>query len=214
MSGKDDAIHPLPTTGTDVDVEEPTDGRVRRATRSRQLVVETFLDLLIEGEPQPTAQQVSTRSGVSMRSIFRLFDDVEAMHTAAIATQISRIRHLLVELSPDGPLDGRIAALVDSRAEIFEAISPVRRMAVRLAPTSRPIRTDLDRSNDYFRSQLEHTLSSELSATSGRTRRELLDALDVVTSWETWERLRTAQDLSVAQATQLVIGLVARTLRG
>lgn len=196
------------------DADEPTDGRVRRATRSRQLVVETFLDLLNEGEPQPTAQQVATRSGVSMRSIFRLFDDVEAMHTAAIATQISRVRHLLVELPGEGPLDGRIAALVDSRAETFEAISPVRRMAVRLAPTSRPIRADLDRANAYFRNQLEQVLGPELSAGPTRRRRERLDALDVVTSWETWERLRTAQDCSVRDAKRIVTGLVERTLAG
>ena len=211
MSGIDGGADASALTSA-ADPEEPTDGRVRRATRSRQLVVETFLDLLNEGEPQPTAQQVATRSGVSMRSIFRLFDDVEAMHTAAIATQISRVRHLLVELPCEGPLDDRIAALVDSRAEIFEAISPVRRMAVRLAPTSRPIRTDLDRANAYFRTQVEQVFGPELSADPTRRWRDRIDALDVVTSWETWERLRTAQDRSVRDATRIVTGLVERTL--
>jgi AcrR family transcriptional regulator len=213
MSGTDGGADALALTSA-ADPAEPTDGRVRRATRSRQLVVETFLDLLDEGEPQPTAQQVATRSGVSMRSIFRLFDDVEAMHTAAIATQISRVRHLLVELPHEGPLDGRIAALVASRAESFEVISPVRRMAVRLAPTSRPIRTDLDRANVYFRTQVEGVFAPELSTEPARRRRDRVDALDVVTSWETWERLRTVQHRSVREATRIVTGLVERTLAG
>lgn len=184
------------------------DGRLLRAVRTRQLVVETFLDLLGEGEPQPTAQQVSDRAGVSMRSIFRLFEDVEALHSAAIATQIDRVSDLVMDLDRDGPLDRRVKALVDSRAKLFDAISPVRRMAVRLAPTSRPIRADLQLANEFFRVQVAEVFDRELSVLPASRRSEVLEAIDVVTSWETWERLRGTQGVPERRARRVVTSLV------
>lgn len=188
------------------------DGRLLRAVRSRQLVVETFLDLLGEGEPQPTAQQVSDRSGVSMRSIFRLFDDVEALHAAAIATQLDRVADLIVALDCDGPLERRVRALVDSRAKLFDAISPVRRMAVRLAPTSRPIRADLQMANRFFRVQVAELFDPELSTLPVARRGDVLDTLDSVTSWETWERLRSIQEVPERRARRIVADLVQQVL--
>jgi TetR/AcrR family transcriptional regulator of autoinduction and epiphytic fitness len=191
---------------------EQGDGRARRATRTRQLVVETFLDLLEEGEPQPTAQQVSDRSGVSMRSIFRLFDDVEALHAAAITTQIDRVTPLLVQLDGIGPLDRRVKMVVDSRSTLFEAISPVRRMAVRLAPTSRPIRGDLVLANRFLREQIAEVFEPELSAMTAAGRRDAIEMLDAVTSWETWERLRSVQGTPERTTRRIIAGLVRAIL--
>lgn len=188
------------------------DGRTQRAVRTRRLVVEAVLDLVGEGVPQPTAQQIADRSGVSMRSIFRLFDDVEALHAAAIDAQLRRVAHLLVTPDSEAPRQQRIDELVRGRAELFEAIAPVRRMSIRLAPTSRPIREDLARADRYFRRQLEAVFSEELQRSRGDDRRALLDALDAVTSWEMWERLRGTQQVPVRRARTLVSGLVADAL--
>jgi AcrR family transcriptional regulator len=200
----------LPSRGDETWV----DGRSQRAARTRQLVVETFLDLLDEGVVQPTAQQVSDRCGVSMRSIFRLFDDVEALHSAAIATQIHRVSPLLVSLDAAGPLERRVRSLVDSRAHLFEAISPVRRMAVRLATTSRPIRADLDLANDFFRSQVAELFDVELVSLSRARRAEVLDTLDALASWESWERLRRVQGVPERRARRIVAGMVRAVLAG
>ena len=70
------------------------DGRRARRHRSRDLAVDALLDLLNEGVVRPTAQQVAERSGVSLRSIFRIFDDVESLNAAACARQVTRVRHL------------------------------------------------------------------------------------------------------------------------
>ena len=193
---------------------EVRDGRALRATRTRQLVVESFLDLLEEGEPQPTAQQVSDRSGVSMRSIFRLFDDVEALHTAAIATQVDRVLPLLVPLDVAGSFDRRLKLFLESRAVLFEAISPVRRMAVRLAPTSRPIRRDLGIANDLLRAQVLEMFEIELSVLAPAPRRDAVEMLDAWTSWETWERLRTVQGIPERRSRRIVSAMVRSVLDG
>lgn len=183
-----------------------------RTTRTRQLVVETFLDLLDEGEPQPTAQMVSDRSGVSMRSIFRIFADVDAMHSASIATVIDRVTHLLIDLDPSGPIEARTKRLVDNRAKFYEAITPVRRMEVRLAPNSKPIQADLKLANAFFRAQVADLFTSELAATAAPRRADLLDALDMTTSWETWDRLRGIQHVPERRARRIVSDMVNQAL--
>ncbi len=178
------------------------DGRAQRRERSRTAVVDAILDLLVEGHPRPTAQQVSERSGVSMRTIFRLFDDMTSLHHVAIERQAERLMALIVPLSHTGPVAERIDALVASRATVYEAITPVRRAAVRLSATSPPIANELARAAEGFRAQVASTLRREL-ADAGPA---VLEAVDLVTSWEAWERLRTIQGLSVPEAVQVVTG--------
>ena len=178
------------------------DGRHLRRQRSQDAVIDAILDLLSEGHPQPTAALVSARSGVSMRSIFRLFDDMEALHRAAIAHQGERVAAMLVALPTTGPRSARVAAVVGNRTEIFEAIAPVRRLAVRLAPDSPTIRAELARAGHLFRGQVADVFAPELAVAADAG--VLLDALDVATCWESWERLRVGQGLDVRAAAAAV----------
>src|SRR6187455_73367 len=107
--------------------EPPEDGRRARRHRSRDLAVDAYLDLLTEGVLRPTAQQVAERSEVSLRSIFRIFDDVESMYAAAAARQLSRVRYLFVDVVAIGPLRARIDEVVGINARLYEQIAPVRR---------------------------------------------------------------------------------------
>jgi AcrR family transcriptional regulator len=184
------------------------DGRVQRRVRNREAVVDAILDLLVEGNEQPTAALVAERSGVSMRSIFRLFDDMASLHRAAIARQAERVASMLTPLPDEGPAAARLAALVRNRAEVFEAISPVRRLAVRLASGSAPVAGELVRSAAVFRDQVEGLFRTELAGAD----RTLLDALDLATSWESWERLRATQGLDVDEAAAVVTATVSSLL--
>ena len=58
------------------------DGRRMRSKRSRAAIVEAALDLIREGTLVPTAQQISDRAGVGMRTFFRHFEDMEALFAA------------------------------------------------------------------------------------------------------------------------------------
>ena len=97
----------------------PEDGRHARRYRSRDLAVDALLDLLGEGVLRPTAQQVAERSGMSLRSIFRIFDDVETLNASASARQFTRIRHLFVDVMPSGPLAGRVGLVVGLNSRLY-----------------------------------------------------------------------------------------------
>jgi IclR helix-turn-helix domain len=59
------------------------DGRARRRLHSYERAVDALLDLLEAGNPAPTAQEIAARSGISVRTVFRLTEDIETLHAAA-----------------------------------------------------------------------------------------------------------------------------------
>ena len=102
------------------------DGRRLRRDRNRDAVVQALLALYREGNLDPSADEIATRSGVSARSVFRYFDDVEDLANAAITHQLMDVAHLLpLTCPPDRPLAERIAAVAQQRAALYEAIFPV-----------------------------------------------------------------------------------------
>jgi TetR/AcrR family transcriptional regulator, regulator of autoinduction and epiphytic fitness len=191
------------------EVVATTDGRSLRRVRSYEAVVEAILDLLVEGKVRPTAKAVAERSGVSLRTVFRLFDDVETLNAAALARQSERVAPLLVDPPATGSVDDRIAALVAQRSSYFEAITGTRRHALRLAPTSPTIARGLAQNRRFLRRQVGRLFAPEVAA-AGEGTDELLDALAVAAGWETWEALRAGHELSADAAGQVM----ARLLRG
>jgi TetR/AcrR family transcriptional regulator of autoinduction and epiphytic fitness len=189
-----------------------TDGRILRAERTRRAVVEALLDLVGEGELHPTARQVSDRSGVSMRSIFRLFEDVDALHAAGNAAHLERVAHLFEPPEASGPVAARTAALVAQRTRLYETITPVRRVAVNLARRSPPIAAELARANAILRDQLATQYAPELATLPAGPRSEAVEALDAATSWDMWDRLRTTQGLGVDEAGRVVTTMVLAVL--
>lgn len=194
------------------DASQATDGRARRRVRSSEAVAQAALDVLREGDVQLTAQAVSERSGVSIRSVFRLFQDMDALHAVAIERQSEHVKGLIVDLDANAPLADRIDALVANRAEIYEYIAPVRRHAIRMAPTSTPIREGLHQANRVFGRQVRQLFAADLQAPQAPG--TLAEAVDAATSWETWDRLRSAQGLSVSKARQTMALMLHAILTG
>lgn len=187
--------------------EVPEDGRRARRHRSRDLAVDALLDLLADGVVQPTAQQVAERSGVSLRSIFRIFDDVESLHAAAATRQLARVRHLFVDVAASGTLAERVDEIVAISSRLYESVAPIRRAAVRTAPTSAPLREHLARVRRWLRTEIDRALEPELTAGSGPATAALAE---VLLSFEAWDQLRSAQGLSATQASETVrAGLLA-----
>ncbi len=185
------------------------DGRRARRHRSRDLAVDGLLDLLGEGVLRPTAQQVAERSGVSLRSIFRIFDDVESLNAAAAARQLSRIRHLFVDVMPTGSLAERVGQVVAINGRLYESIAPIRRAALRAAPESPALREQLARARGWVRGEVERVFAPELATAA----RDTTAAVELALSFEAWDQLRSAQGVSLTRATDTVTQMVTVLLR-
>jgi AcrR family transcriptional regulator len=166
------------------------DGRRRRARRSREGVIAAILDLVREGHERPTTAEIAERSGVSVRSVFRHFDDVESLYAEALAVHGAQIAHLY-DLPPlPDPLHERIDALVLHRIRLFESTAPVRRMAERLRNRSPVIGESLETSRVVLRGQVEQAFSAALDRSGDDAPcAARLDALEVALSWYTWDAL-------------------------
>ena len=176
--------------------ESTIDGRRARRHRSRDLAVDALLDLLDEGVVRPTAQQVAERSGVSLRSIFRIFDDVESLNAAACARQVTRVRHLFVDVPAEGTLDTRIDQVVAINGRLYESIAPVRRAALRTAPESVGGRRTRWPALAVGCGPRSSGSSPRSSPPRGR---DTVNALELALSFEAWDQLRSAQGLSSAR---------------
>ena len=107
------------------------------------------------------------------------------------------------------PLIGSAATvdeLVEQRAAFYEAVTPVRRAALLSIHDSPAIARNLARLDRLLRRQLEATFPALTS--------DAHDALELVTSWDAWNRLRTAQGCSVARARRVVTDVVRNLTEG
>ena len=199
---------------TSLAAADPEDGRTRRRLNSYERAVDAFLDLVEEGNDAPTAQQIADRSGISVRTVFRVTEDIESLHAAGILRQMERTAHLYVTLPSSGPLTNRLRELVKNRVEVFEAIAPVRRFADRIAASSASIAEGLELHHLVLRTQVAEVFERELKEKPRHRRATALDAIDVAASWETWEVLRRGKGLSVTSAARVMEVLIAGAVRG
>lgn len=181
---------------------EVQDGRVQRGARNRELILDALFTLVASGDLQPTAEEVAQQAGVGTRTVFRHFDDMESLYAEMSARIELEIRPLLGGELPDGDLGARVAALVDQRALIFERISPFLLSAQSLRHDSRFLAESHARFCRILRADLEKAFMPELEKARGQL--PLLDGLDLVASFEAWNRLRNDQGLGRARAGRVV----------
>jgi AcrR family transcriptional regulator len=186
-----------------------TDGRLRRSERSREVIVEAMLELVGEGVLEPTAEQVAERAEVGLRSVFRHFSDMEGLYAAMDARLQARVVPLLDAEPPTGALAERVGRLVAQRAEVFEAIGPYKRAEILKRWRSEFLRSRHAGMVRRLRADLRRWLPEIAEAPD-----ELADALELATSFEAWNRLRSEQRLGRSRAAAAVEHSVLALLRG
>jgi AcrR family transcriptional regulator len=188
-----------------VALEEPArDGRVARGQRTRRNVAEALMELLRDGDPDPTAKAVARRAGVSLRLVFHHFADMDDLYQFVAALQLRRQWADMPQLSAKLSLSTRIERTVAHRAALFEVDSEVRHALVCRAPTSDAVRRAVTAGDNLFLEDLRSTFAPELSGLPESTRAEYLGAMDTGTSWEAWERLRTTSGIAVRGARRVM----------
>ena len=187
------------------------DGRNLRAEKNRELVAEAFLKLLVDGESNPTAQMISERSGVSTSTLFRLYEDLEALHVAVFTERVQKARESYVDVPVQLPLNERVKQLVKLRSSYYEKIGNVRRYAVARRSVSKVVDRLLRMNEKRLYSQIQRLFAAEMSGLE-QASDDVLLGIDNITSWETWDRLRTVQKLSVKRAKAVVETTLMRLL--
>ena len=182
-----------------------TDGRVARGQRTRRNVAEALIELLREGDPEPTARAVAQRAGVSLRLVFHHFAEMDDLYHYVAALVLRRQWAGMPRISGKVALATRLDRTVAHRAALYEDIAPVRRALMRRVATAPGVSDAIAASDGLLLEGLKGTFAPELEALPEGLRAVQLDALDTASSWEAWDRLRTASRLPVRGAKRVVI---------
>lgn len=199
---------------TDLDeTAEPVDGRVARRQRNVDSVVDVVIEMFGEESLFPTIEQAATRSGLSLRSLYRYFADPGELHQAAIR----RSRATGVELSRlhdigGGPFARRLEDFVGMRLRLYEATGPVYRATVANAAKVPALRDELAKNRNDMREQFERQFAPELAACKPADRHAVIAAGDLLTQLDSIDLFRRHRQLSVAETESVLVSALQRLL--
>lgn len=185
------------------------DGRRARGLRTRASIIDSLLELVAEGDLSPTAQRIADRAGVSVRSVYQHFNDVEGLFTGAAERARERAAELRVAVDPSLPLNDRIDEFVAARTAVLEELMPFVQAARLIEPASDVMRKHRVKLEKDAREEASRVFAPELAKVPAGARRQLTSALDLLTNWSAWEHLRES-NTSVRAGRQIMhSGLVA-----
>ena len=187
-------------------------GRRQRSERTRQTIVEAYLALLRDSPHIPTAAQIAERAGYSIRSIFERFPDLHALRVAATdhAFAVGNAQAAPRDLGGDRPT--RMRSQVETRAHTCEQWLPLWRALNANQGDSVELRTRVRVGREMIMKRLELMYQPELATLSEVDRKRTLVALESLTDFESWGRMRELYGLSFEQACGLWIRVIDRLL--
>lgn len=187
--------------------DPPPDGRRLRSERSRAAIVSALLELIREGEVRPSAASVAARAGVTARTLFNQFGDMESLMAIAATAQQDRVLGLLPRydeaVQAGSSLEERLSVLCDQLAVLLEDTMHVRWTAVTYAPILTPeplLKQAIDEVRALLRCRVAEFLDEEIAVIGPVAAERLLDALDTVHDPMVWRLRRFQQGLDPEQA--------------
>jgi AcrR family transcriptional regulator len=189
-----------------------SDGRTQRGERTRQALIKAYLDLLRETQKPPTAPLIARRAGCSIRTVFNNFSDLLTLSLAAADYAFEQALVQAGVPNADADLHIRLKSQVESRAALCERWLPLWRALVRYQSESKKLANRIKRIRAAMVERLELVYRPELSALPDAERTQLLLALDILTDFESWGRLRESHGLSIEAARKVWMSAVERML--
>jgi AcrR family transcriptional regulator len=185
------------------------DGRRARSAKTREAIVDAFIALLDAGDIKPTAAAIAARAGLSVRSVFQHFVDLEDLLLAVSDRQTNRVASLYTGTDYEGDGAARLEIFVQYRARLYEAIAPVRRAAMLQEHFSSVVASRMELARTLHRLDIERAFGPELAAARAAGDDRLGDALASVCSFAVWDEMRRHAGMDVAAATATLHRTVA-----
>ena len=171
------------------------DGRRERGRSSHKRIVEAMMELIVAGDLSPSAARVAEEAGIGLRTVFRHFDDMDALYSEITGMITERVMPIVMAPYPDQPWRANVRELVRRRVRVFETTLPFR-LAANIKRYQSPFLM-----GQYSRVvMLDRELILRLLPGSVLTDRIAVEALCAALSFHTWRTLRHDQSLSSEEA--------------
>lgn len=175
---------------------------LRRARRERGVnaVLDTALEIFMEGNERPTANEIARRAGVSTSSFFRYFASIDDLRGQVAARYVEQNRELLEPRPATGAgFEERRRCFVDLRIRTGATLGPMsRRLQGRVVedPTLGPIQEQF---RAILANQVDTHFDAELATITPARRADLIALIDSMTSIEAFQILRETHGRSDTQ---------------
>lgn len=191
--------------------EEKVDGRSARAQRTRRAIVDALLALAAEGDLKASPERIVGRAGVSLRTLWGQFKDLEGLYAAANDRLIERLDEQHRPIDAAQPISTRVDEFCAQRGRMLEIVAPAARAAALRLPYSAQLRRNQAVHNARLRAELEAVFASHLPP-PGEERELLMRALVVNVGWPAWSTLRDDLGLSERAAVAVMRRVVGALL--
>lgn len=189
-----------------------SDGRHARSARTRRLIVEAFIDLLREKGEVPTAAEIAKRARYSVRSVFERFADFTELGVAAFAYIVQQGLSTPVGDKAAGNRRSRLEFQVAVRARNCEKWLPLWRVLTRSPLASKALAPQIDMLREMSRARIALMYRPELESLPEPRRKATLIALEALTDFESWGRMREHYGLSFEEACDVWIAMIDQLL--
>ena len=189
------------------------DGRTARRDRNSDAVLDTVHEMFVEGNFSPSVEDVAARSGVSLRSVYRYFEDTEALLHLAIERRTALVGELYaLDNLGEGTSADRVLSLVNQRLVIHSKLAPTIRAAMLRAPFSPQIAEQVRQRRDLLAAQVAAQFAVEADGLPKSRAEELLASIDALCSFDTMEDLRVRRGMSISRARRVMVSGVTALL--
>jgi len=175
------------------------DGRRERSRSSRTKIVAALLELVEGGDFSPSAARVAEVAGVGLRSVFRHFEDMDALYREMGEIIEARVLPIILQMPKGEGWKQKMADIAERRATVYETILPFRISAELKRFQSPYLMQDYRRmlrlEGETLEAHLPDSVKADWSGGQG---------LKVVLSFQTWRLLRHDMDLPLDEARRVV----------
>jgi AcrR family transcriptional regulator len=172
-------------------VRPEADGRRARGASNRARIIQAMVELVAAGDPDPNADAVAAKADLSVRTVFRHFEDKDAIFHAIDDLLVAAYQPLLTAPYRSADWKGRLFELIERRCMINEAAALFRISAVMERYRSQFIAAKYRRLHAGEKRMLDAILPPDLQTTTQAGR-----ALLIACSFDTWRLLRQDEELS------------------
>lgn len=181
------------------------DGRKQRSERSRQAIVDAMLDIIMAGKMEPSAAEIAEKAGVSPRTVFRHFEEMDSLYSEMTERMEAEIMPIIQQPFTGEGWRAQLDQLLERRALIYERVMPLK-----IAASIRRFGSDYLMLNYERFIHLERTGLEGVLPDTVRRDATLFSAVEMCAGFQTWRRLRQDQGLSTDQAAAVVRLAISR----
>ena len=180
--------------------KKKVDGRIARSAAQYEAIKSTLIELVADGNLTPTAVDVAEKTGISVRTVFRHFSNIEELYASIAGVLRERaFADMPGEIRP-GNWENRIKQVITRRRVVFEALLNSLEFMIINRHQSGYINDSYQDILGESRLYLEMALQNYVDQTSDR-----FEALVILFSPAHWRVLRMEYQLSVRRAERILL---------